>query len=48
VRTNKKDGVSLNLSGQMKQDVLREDPWPEATLRKKFKEITGHNATKKK
>ena len=48
VRTNKKDGAPLNPSGQVKQDVLREDPWPEATLRKKFKEITGHNATKKK
>ena len=48
VRTNKKDGVPLNPSGQVKEDVLREDPWPEATLRKKFKEITGHNATKKK
>jgi hypothetical protein len=48
VRANKKDGVPLKPSGQVREDIARENPWPEATLRKKFKEITGHKATKKK
>jgi len=48
MRTSKQDGTPLNQLVPLEEDMQREEPWPESTLRKKFKEITGCAATKKK
>lgn len=48
IRTSKQDGAPSNQLVPLEEDMQREEPWPESTLRKKFKEITGCAATKKK
>lgn len=48
MRTSKQDGTPSNQLVPLEEDMQREEPWPESTLRKKFKEITGCAATKKK
>lgn len=48
IRTSKQDGTPSNQLVPLEEDMQREEPWPESTLRKKFKEITGCTATKKK
>jgi len=48
IRTSKQDGTPSNQLVPLEEDAQREEPWPESTLRKKFKEITGCKATKKK
>ncbi len=48
VRTSKKNEAPINVLVPIDEENQRESPWPESTLRKKFKELTGHKATKKK